>query len=108
MPKFDVTTDDKGEQHVRYTCPGCKHEHTVPAKRWNWNGSVDKPTLSPSVRHFYTKISPETGKSIEVTTCHNHVKNGVIEYCGDCQHSFSGTKVELPNCLGTEFDESTN
>lgn len=79
-------------EYVRYRCPGCKHDHTVPAKRWNWNGDLDKPTLSPSVKHYY--ISPKDGR--EITTCHYHIINGWIEYCNDCQHELNGQKVELP------------
>lgn len=95
MPKFDVTTQADGTQHVRYTCPGCKHEHSVPAAHWNWNGDVDKPTLSPSVRH----LDEKDGK--RVTTCHYFIREGRIEFCGDCQHELSGKIVELPNCYGT-------
>lgn len=101
MPKFDAT-EHNGETHVRYTCPGCKHEHSVPAKRWNWNGDVNKPTLSPSVRHYYVmpeSASKNPGK--EVTTCHYHITDGKIAFCGDCQHELKGQTVELPNCHGT-------
>lgn len=96
MPKFDVTQKIGGIPYVRYTCPGCKHEHSVNGKRWNWNGDVDKPTLSPSVRHYYTR--PD---GTEVTTCHYHIKAGMIEFCDDCQHDLSSRTVELPNCYGT-------
>lgn len=77
--------------HVRYRCPGCKHDHCVPAERWNFNGDLEKPTLSPSVRHFYMRENGE-----QVTTCHYHIKDGIIEYCGDCGHFLKNKKVELP------------
>jgi hypothetical protein len=100
MPKFDVSEHD-GETYVRYTCPGCKHEHSVPAKRWNWNGDVNKPTLSPSVRHYITFPEGTKRAGQQHTTCHYHIIAGRIEFCGDCEHELKGQKVELPNCQGT-------
>lgn len=88
-----------------YYCPGCKYEHSVPVNTtqhvkgsWLWNGDVDKPTLTPSVRHYYTK--PKGG---EVTTCHYHLREGVLDYCGDSQHVLKGQKIALPNI--TPFNE---
>lgn len=80
--------------HVSYWCPACDSMYSVPAEYWNWNKDVDKPTLSPSVR-MTTRPFPEgTG---QVECCHYHVREGFIEYCGDCTHSITGQKVELPD-----------
>ena len=92
-------TEHSGETYLRYRCPGCKHDHSVPAQRWHWNGSVDTPTLHPSVRHFYTR--PEGG---EVTTCHYHIKEGKIEFCGDCPHWLKGQTVDLPDIDEPQVD----
>lgn len=89
MPKVAVRTH-AGVKYVWYACPGCKHLHGVPAERWLWNGDVEFPTLSPSVRHYYT-----THEGNERTTCHYHVVNGVIQFCGDCGHDLKGQSVEL-------------
>jgi len=78
---------------VVYRCPACKHQHSVPFKRWNWNGDVDKPTLHPSVRHFYT----DNENKVQHTVCHYFIKEGKIEYCNDCPHSMKGQTVELPD-----------
>lgn len=99
MAKVTVTNHD-GVDYVRYECPGCKHQHSVPTDRWAFNGDVNKPTLSPSVRHFipvgtYTKAGGE--KNAEQTTCHYFVRDGFIEYCGDCEHNFRNQRVELPD-----------
>ncbi len=80
------------ENYVYYFCPGCKREHSVPPERWNWNGSIDSPTLSPSVLHFYTRPSGE-----RVTTCHYFVRDGKIEFCSDSKHELAGQTVELPD-----------
>lgn len=80
-----------GEQWVWYHCPGCKRLHGVPSERWNWNGSLESPTLSPSVRHY---IPADEGRP-EKTTCHYHIRDGKIEYCGDCDHELKGQTVEM-------------
>ena len=81
----------QGVKHVWYYCPGCKHLHYAPSERWHWNGSEESPTLSPSVRHF----TPAHDGRPEETICHYHVRDGRIEYCGDCKHEFSGKTVEM-------------
>lgn len=49
--------------------------------------------LSFTLRCYYTH--PET--RAEVTTCHLHIKNGKIEFCGDCPHDRNGQTVDLPD-----------
>lgn len=86
-----------GVKHVWYYCHGCQELHNVPAERWNWNGDVENPTLSPSVRHYY----PASDGRPEKTTCHYHVQGGKINYCGDCDHAFNGkTGVEMQEPTG--------
>lgn len=80
-----------GEEYIHYYCPGCKRNHSVPATRWRWNGSVESPTLGPSVRHYI----PVDGERVEQTICHYFVRNGKIEYCGDCEHELKGQTVEM-------------
>lgn len=91
MPKIVVESTPEGD-YVRYRCPGCKHDHMVPAKRWNFNEDLESPTLSPSVRHFI----PAGENRSEKTICHYFIKNGNIEYCGDCEHDLRGQKIPLP------------
>lgn len=85
-------------EYVMYECPGCKHVHRVPPKRWNWNGDLEKPTLSPSVRHFI----PQSEYGPEKTICHYFIRNGNIEYCNDCEHELSGKTVTLPDIVERE------
>lgn len=80
----------QGVEYIYYWCPGCKHAHSVPTQRWSWNKSVESPTLSPSVRHF---IKPQNGP--EETLCHYFLRDGILDYCGDCLHEFSGQRVPL-------------
>ncbi|MDR7034479.1 DUF6527 family protein [Mesorhizobium sp. BE184] len=54
-------TDDEGDIWMSYSCPcGCgrlanllvgKGVKPELSPSWNWNGSTDKPTLTPSVHH---------------------------------------------------------
>lgn len=62
--------------------------HRVPVSRegktkkaWAWNGSVEKPTLSPSVN------CPGV--------CHFFLREGVIDFCKDSKHKLAGQKVPL-------------
>ncbi len=95
-----------------YWCEGCKHAHHVPFDKdsphnnryshnhlWEFNGDINNPSISPSVRHFYTH--PETHQ--QVTICHYWIKNGEIEYCGDCEHEYKGTTrkmTDIPSNYG--------
>lgn len=82
-----------------YWCEGCKHAHNVPIDRWTWNNDLENPTISPSVRHFYNH--PYDWR--EITTCHYWIKNGSIEYCGDCEHELKGQirkLVDIPENYG--------
>src|SRR5277367_3787566 len=91
--------DGNLREHIYYWCGGCGESHSVPADRWNWNKDTESPTLSPSVRHFIPAIDGQP----EITMCHYELKNGVIEYCSDCQHGFSNQKVplqEIPDDYG--------
>lgn len=90
MSKVAVRTHD-GVEHVWYYCPGCRHLHGVPAERWHWNRDTERPTLSPSVRHYFA--ASEHGP--EKTVCHYFVREGRIEFCLDSVHALSGQTVDL-------------
>ncbi len=95
MDKVAVRTH-AGVKHVWYYGPGCKGLHNVPAERWHWNNSTESPTLTPSVRHFYTRPSKDDpNKTEEVTFCHYTIEKGVIKYCGDCPHALRSQNVEM-------------
>lgn len=84
----------------QFFCPGCKTEHwvRVASERWvggtrpiwTWNGSLEAPTFNPSVLHFDTL---EGGG--RRTRCHYFVRDGLIDYCGDCPHEFNGKLVRM-------------
>ena len=79
-----------GYERLAIHCPACDDEHHVRVNAegnigWDWNGSVDEPTLSPSL--LSQGIHPR---------CHCFVRGGRIEFLGDCEHSMAGQTVELP------------
>ena len=77
-----------------FFCPGCKCYHYVivkagnlPSPVWGWNGSMDKPTFTPSIR--VSCGSPEG------SVCHSFVRDGSIQYLDDCTHALKGQTVPL-------------
>lgn len=77
--------------NLYYWCEGCWRAHSVPINRWQYSGTEDNPTISPSVRHYYT--NPENNQ--ETTICHYFIRNGNIEYCNDCEHKLKGQTLKL-------------
>ena len=78
-------------------CPACNEAHGISIKagqrpRWMFNGNLDKPTFTPSVRCFTTE---ENGT--QRTICHYFITNGEIVFCGDNPHALNGKTVALPD-----------
>ena len=90
----DRTRFDNGYKHVEFFCPGCKCQHAfriVGSKGvgpiWEWNGDLDKATFSPSLLY---RGGPTQ------TTCHSFVRDGKIQFLGDCSHDLKNQIVEVP------------
>lgn len=71
-----------------FYCPACKDMHSfsngVPSGVvWEWNGNMEVPSFHPSLRY------------LSGTRCHLFLKEGVIEFLGDCPHDMRGQKVPL-------------
>ena len=100
---------------VMFWCPGCQMNHGVWVRgkaknpvtggEWDWNGDMVKPTFSPSilVRTTVPITDAEAdrimnGEKIEpiLLVCHSFVRDGQIQFLGDCTHSLSGQTVSLP------------
>ncbi|MCC6867043.1 MAG: hypothetical protein IT280_12885 [Ignavibacteria bacterium] len=69
-----------------FACAGCGGCHTFPMDgRWKFNNDIVNPTFSPSLKNTYPN-----GR-----VCHLFVRNGKIEYCGDCFHDLKGKTIEM-------------
>lgn len=93
-----------------FECPGCKMMHGInvgvgPGPRWDWNGSADHPTFTPSI--LVTGVEMVTdeererlmaGEKVEPRPlrCHSFVTDGRIQFLSDCTHALAGSTVPLP------------
>lgn len=89
---------------LMFDCPGCGCSHQVfvdgirnnkgyeSVPVWGWNKSFDKPTFTPSILVRW----PEGENRIE-KVCHSFVKEGFIQFLGDCTHKLANQTIELPN-----------
>lgn len=69
---------------------------------WNWNGDVEKPTLTPSI---LTSIDLPKGKKVS----HFFVKDGMVEFLGDCTHEHAGKTLPLSDITKQDwFDVRSN
>jgi hypothetical protein len=76
-----------------FWCRACDTHHAVtvpPAPHaWSWNGSVERPTIQPSILVNRGSSNPTT------PVCHSYVTDGRIQYLSDCTHALAGQTVEL-------------
>ncbi len=94
--KYVAGTDPR--ERVQFYCPGCECTHEVPVTgqgAWQWNGSLSKPTLRPSLLMSYQRDGQR------VVLCHMWVTDGEIEYLPDSGgHQLRGkfAMVEMHEC----------
>lgn len=99
--------------HVMLEVPGPTGHLTLPVilrgKRdgtgcWTWNGSVDAPTLRPSVLTNGTyRLTDEehatlmAGGKIEPRRfrCHSWINDGAVQFLEDCSHELANQTVPL-------------
>lgn len=110
-----------------FWCPGCQEMHMVGTGPggWTWNGNKDRPTFSPSVlvtcghyapghkpggRCWCTFDAEQVAKGKEpgpfkCHRCHSFVRDGQIQFLGDCTHALAGKTVPLPPFPGGVADD---
>lgn len=102
---------------VAFMCPGCQELHQVSigqgaGPRWGFNGEYDRPTFTPSVLvrgHLLARdergkwtgewVRDASGNPV-ASVCHSFVRDGQIQFLGDCTHALVGQTVELPSMEG--------
>lgn len=98
-----IDVDDNGVyyQSLAFVCPGCALRengrwsglHMIPVNTdkkspsWDWNGDLEKPTLSPSIL--------TNGHSSFV--CHSFLTDGVFNFLTDSTHPLSGQQIPIPD-----------
>jgi hypothetical protein len=65
---------------------------------WTWNGSVDFPTLRPSL------LSRVKLGDREVV-CHTWITDGQVQFLSDCTHSLAGQTIDLLDVETTSMFE---
>lgn len=92
--------DGNGDEWYGHWCPGCECAHVFYVGRgkrpcWTFDGNLEKPTFSPSMRSFL-HANPEAGEPNERTLCHYFLTAGVINFLSDSSdHELRGL-VPLP------------
>ena len=97
---------------MAFWCPGCEQAHhvTVLGSRgpvWGFNGDGDVPTFTPSILvqtgHFVQPNGKHCDRSgdpewpCDCMCCHSFVRDGRIQFLGDCTHALAGRTVDLPD-----------
>lgn len=87
-----IETEHKG--FYTFYCPGCGCDHfinTNPAfgAVWQFNGNMEKPTVSPSLL-----VNPGKGNPTQ-PICHFFIKEGQLQYLNDCTHVLAGKTVDM-------------
>lgn len=83
-------------------CPACQEYHGGATNgTWTFDGNHEAPTFNPSFLVRAT-IDPVAGKFPEGVcdntiqgACHTFVRNGQIQYLGDCTHAMAGQTVPM-------------
>ncbi len=80
-------------------CPGCDQLKAIPIPGedgtfpinhayWDWNGDLERPTLTPSI------LQHESGQ-LKRPLCHSFLRDGRWEFLGDCTHALAGQTVDM-------------
>jgi hypothetical protein len=92
--KFHDMGMREGERWIVFHCPGCEGGHSIPVtgqRGWRWNGSLESPTVTPSI------LVNRGSTNLTVPVCHSYVTDGRIQFLGDCTHALAGKTVDLPD-----------
>lgn len=80
-----------GEVLILFHCPGCGYGHALRVEgkepRWQWNGDLVLGTFSPSLLVNQFDLAQR---------CHSFVRDGKIQFLGDCFHDLKNQTVDVP------------
>lgn len=89
-PKIKPCGYDPGLGRLfRFWCEGCKSNHLI---------NCDGP-IRPQWTFNWNPMAPTFGPSYHITTpgkvCHSFIRDGFIQYLGDCDHALKGQTIPL-------------
>ena len=102
-------------------CPGCEELHSVTfgageGVRWEFDGNLDSPTISPSIKVFGNQWPPEYPEYVkhrhpsvkpgDDTVCHSFVRDGQWQFLGDSTHVLAGQTVPCVPIPDGLFDDA--
>ena len=82
-------------------CPGCENIHKIPvfgdySTLWQMEGTVNSPTVSPSVKHQYSK--EVDGNIVIFVQCHYILTKGLLNFgTNDNPHKYNNQVILLPD-----------
>ena len=116
MTKIRKVQRSENTWQYHFVCPGCNEEHSFNDITWQFNQDFSKPTISPSYLITFDHASIENNKKHKEfykehgryptrkelpydlhDRCHSFIKNGMIQFLGDCTHDLKNKTVELPD-----------
>lgn len=92
--------------HLMFNLPGPLSHRILPVMiggrregtpNWTWNGSVDAPTVKPSILTKGSRgYSDDEGKRTVIDeVCHSFINDGKVQFLNDCTHEFAGQTMDL-------------
>lgn len=81
----------RGTGRYFHWCPACEEMHPLP-DGWKFNGSLDRPTFTPSFKQSFSKPIAGNGVapgSVALLVCHYIITDGLIQFCSDSWHKRS-------------------
>lgn len=87
-----------GVDYLSFTPEGMNHPTCIPvitkgsreeSNAWTWNGSLESPTVRPSIR---TRYANGEGKTV---TIHYWLNEGICQCLGDCTDGNAGKNLTL-------------
>ena len=76
---------------------------------WSWNGSIDAPTLKPSIKTEGRDFLGGDPKNIDnwpEFVCHSWVNDGRSQFLDDSTHEFKGQTLDLLDVELNETDQN--
>lgn len=89
--------EPKDATHLRLHLPGPLPNRILPVMisgtrsgtpNWTWNGSLNSPTIKPSV---LTRGGDTNGEHV----CHSWINDGKVQFLDDCSHELAGQSLDL-------------